>query len=121
VRSRGISGFGVIFIIIILFIIGYIAFQIGRIQFTYGTISEKVENAAKIGTVQNDGAILQELVREAAEAKITLIPEQIWIDHSIPDSFRIVVEYDDSASIFGIFTYRRHLFIDKVEPIKVRF
>lgn len=119
--KRGISGFSAIFIIIILFIIGYIAFQIGRIQFTYGSMSEKVENAARIGPVQNDDITMQELIREAAEAKITLIPEQIWIDHSIPDSFRIVVEYDDSVRIFGLFTYRRHLFIDKVEPIKVRF
>ncbi len=120
-KSKGVSGFTAVFIIIILFLIGFVVFQIGRIQFTYGTISEKVETAAKIGTVQNDNVIRQELIREAAEAKVTLFPEQIWIDHSISDSFRIVVEYDDSVNILGLYTYRRHLFIDKVEPIKVRF
>ena len=117
--KRGISGFGVIILIIILLIIGYVAYQIGRVHFTYGTISEHVETAVRTGATVNDYEIVEVLVRSAKETKIELDPDSIFIDHSIPDSFRIYVAYDDSSDIFGIFYYKRHFIIDKIEPLKV--
>jgi len=117
--KRGISGFGVIILIIILLIIGYVAYQIGRVHFTYGTISEHVETAVRTGATVNDYETVDMLVRSAEEAKIELDPDSIFIDHSIPDSFRIYVAYDDSSDIFGIFYYKRHFIIDKVVPLKV--
>jgi hypothetical protein len=117
--KRGISGFGIIILIIFLLIIGYVAYQIGRVHFTYGTISEHVETAVRTGATVNDYEIVDVLVRSAEESNIKLDPDSIFIDHSIPDSFRIYVAYDDSSDIFGIFYYRRHLVIDKIEPLKV--
>jgi hypothetical protein len=119
--SRGISGFGVIMLIIILLVAGYTGYQVGRVHFSYGTISEKVDNTVRIGPVQNDDMIREELIKAAAENKIVLNPDNIWIDHSIPDSFRIYVEYEDSSSIFGVFTYSRKFVIDKVAPVQLNY
>lgn len=119
--SKGISGFGVIILIIILLVIGYTGYQVARVHFSYGKISEKVENTVRIGPVQNDDMIREELIKSGAETKVLLISENIWIDHSIPDSFRIYVEYEDSSSIFGVFTYNRKFIIDKVAPIQINY
>lgn len=119
-RPKGISGFGIILIIILVLIIGYVAYQLGRVQFTYGSIKGKIENAAEMGSAQSDGEIINNLIKDAAEAKVQLIPEQIFLDHTISDSFRIYVEYDDSSKVFGV-TFHRHFVIDVVKPIKVRF
>ncbi len=120
-KNRGISGFGVIVFLIILLIIGYGAYQIGRVHFKYGTISAKVENAAELAYTLSDNDIVQRLIKEAREAEVELNPDSIFIDRSIPDSIRIYVAYTDSSNIYGIHTYRRHFVIDKVEPIKARF
>jgi hypothetical protein len=117
--KRGISGFGVIILIIILLIIGYVAYQIGRVHFTYRTISEHVETAVRTETMVNDHEIVDLLIRSAEEVNVELNPDSIFIDHSIPDSLRIYVAYDDSSDIFGLFYYKRHLVIDKIEPVKV--
>jgi len=119
--SKGISGFGLIILIIILLVIGYTGYQVGRVHFNYGTIKEKVENTVRIGPVQNDDMIREELIKGAAENKIVLHEDNIWIDHSIPDSFRIYVEYEDSSSIFGVFTYSRRFVIDQVAPIQINY
>ena len=119
--NRGISGFGVIILILILLVIGYTGYQVARVHFNYGSISEKVETTVRIGPVQNDDMIKEELIKGAAETNITLVPGDIWIDHSIPDSFRIYIEYEDSSSIFGIFTYNRKFIIDKVAPIQLNY
>jgi hypothetical protein len=119
--SKGISGFGVIILIIILLVIGYTGYQVARVHFSYGKISEKVENTVRIGPVQNDDMIREELIKSGAETNVLLIPENIWIDHSIPDSFRIYVEYEDSSSIFGVFTYNRKFIIDKVASIQIDY
>jgi hypothetical protein len=119
--KRGMSGFGIIILIIILLIIAYAGYQVARVHFSYGTVSEKIENTVRIGPVQNDDMIREELIRAAAETRVLLLPENIWIDHSIPDSFRIYVEYEDSSSIFGIFTYNRKFTIDKIAPIQINY
>ena len=119
--SKGISGFGVIFLIIILFVVGYTGYQVARVHFSYGKISEKVENTVRIGPVQNDDMIREELIKSGEETNVLLIPDNIWIDHAIPDSFRIYIEYEDSSSIFGIFTYSRKFVIDKVAPIQINY
>lgn len=119
--SKGISGFGVIILIIILLLIGYTGYQVARVHFSYGKISEKVENTVRIGPVQNDDMIREELIKSGAETNVLLISENIWIDHSIPDSFRIYVEYEDSSSIFGVFTYNRKFIIDKVAPTQLNY
>lgn len=119
--SRGISGFGVIFLIIILMVIGYTGYQVARLHFSYGSISEKVETIVRIGPVQSDEMIQDELIKRAAEINVRLAPANIWIDKSIPDSFRIYVEYEDSSSIFGIFTYSRRFKVDKIAPIQLNY
>ncbi|HUS89215.1 MAG TPA: hypothetical protein VMW91_07600 [Desulfosporosinus sp.] len=119
--NKGISGFGVIFLIIIILIVGYTGYKVARVHFSYGSISEKVENTVRIGPVQNDDMIREELMRGAADMKVTLIPENIWIDRSIPDSFHIYIEYEDSSSIFGIFTYNRKFVVDKIAPIQINY
>ena len=120
-KSRGMSGFSAIIMIILLVIIGYVIYQIAQIHFTYGSISEKVKNSARIGHAQNDYEIIDNLIREAKELNVELITDSIFIDHSITDSFRIYVVYRDSTNIFGFYTYSRRFVIDKVEPIMVRF
>jgi hypothetical protein len=119
--NRGISGFGVIILLVILMVIGYTGYQVARIHFAHGTISEKVETIVRIGPVQSDEMIREELIRGAAEINVMLIPENIWIDTSISDSFRIYVEYEDSSSIFGVFTYSRRFKVDKVAPIQLNY
>jgi hypothetical protein len=118
---RGISGFSVIILIIVLFVLGYTAYQVARVHFNYGKISETIETTVGIGPVQNDDMIREELIKSAAETNVVLQPENIWIDHSIPDSFRIYVEYEDSSSIFDIFTYSRKFTIDKIAPVQINY
>lgn len=119
--KRGVSGFSIIIFIIILLIIGYAGYQVARVHFNYGTVSEKIENTVRIGPVQNDDMIREELIRAAAETKVVLLPENILIDHSKPDSFHIYVEYEDSSNIFGMFTYNRKFVIDKIAPIQINY
>ena len=120
-KSKGISGFGTIFVIILLLIIGYIAYQIGQVHFTYGTISEMVDHAITIGYATTKSEIMDYLIKEAEKANVELNPDSIFIDRTILDSLRIYVAYDDSSKIFGILTYNRHLVIDKIKQIKTRF
>lgn len=119
--NKGLSGFGVIFLIMILLLVGYVGYQVGRVHFSYGSISEKVENTVRIGPVQNDDMIREELMKSADEIKVNLTTDRIWIDHSIPDSFRIYIEYEDSSSIFGVFTYSRKFVVDKIAPIQMNY
>ncbi len=120
-RSRGVSGFGVILTLLILLIIGYSAYKVGQVHFTHGSLAGKVETAAQLAYTMTDEDIVMRLIEDAREAKVELNPDSIFIDRSIPDSVRIYVAYADSSDILGIFTYKRHLTIDKIEPIKVRF
>ena len=120
-KSRGMSGFGIIILIILLLLIGYVAYQLGRVHFTYGYISGKVENAARLGAGLTDYDIRTQLIRDAKEGNVELNPDSIFIDREIPDSLRIYVAYDDSSDIFGIFTYSRHLQVDKVVLIESRY
>ncbi len=119
-ERRGMSGFGIIVLLIILLVIGYVAYQIGRVHFTYGTISEKVKQAAETAYTFSDYEIVQQIIMQAKEAKVELNPDSIYVDRSIPDSIRIYVAYDDSSDIFGVFTYNRHLTIDRIEPLKAQ-
>jgi hypothetical protein len=119
--NKGISGFGVIFLIIVLLLVSYVGYQVGRVHFSYGSISEKVENTVRIGPVQNDDMIREELIKSAEEIQVNLQPDRIWIDHSIPDSFRIYIEYEDSSSIFGVFTYNRKFVVDKIAPVQMNY
>lgn len=118
--SKGISGFGVILLILLLLLIGYVGYQIFRIQFTYSAAKSKVEDAVKIGPLRTDAEIMNDLLAEFKEIKLQLNPayDTIFIDRSIPDSFRIFVAYNDSSNIFGIYTYTRHLVIDVIMPVR---
>ncbi len=118
-NSRGISGFGVIFLIIVLLVIGYVGYQIFRIQFTCSAVRSKVEEAVKLGPIRTDAEITNELLKNFEEMNVHLDPayDTIYIDRSIPDSFRIYVAYNDSSNIFG-YIYRRHLIIDVIMPIR---
>ncbi len=120
-QNRGISGFGAILIIIILILSGYAGYQYFRPNFTYNAFKEKVKDAVELGPVQPDQAIIDNLLKEASEIKLGLTRDNIWIDHSIPDSFRIYVEYDDSINILGLFSSCRHYKIDQIAEIKVHY
>jgi len=119
-KNKGISGIGIIIILVVVILIGYVAYQIGRLQFSYGAIKGKVENSAEIGLAQTDGYIIQDIIATAADQKVILMPDQVFIDHSIRDSMRIFLEYDDSSSILGIYYYKKHFKIDVVKPMKLR-
>ncbi len=122
-NSRGISGFGIIFIIITLLIVGYIGYQIFRIQFTYSAARNKVEDAVRMGPLRPDTEVQNDLLSELKEIKLELDPvyDTIFIDRSIRDSFRIYVAYNDSSNIFGFYNYTRHLVIDVIMPIRAGF
>lgn len=119
-NSKGISGFGIIFIIVLILIVGYVSYQIFRIQFTYSAAKNKVEDAVKLGPLRSDAEILNDLLSELKEIQIQLDPayDTIFIDRTIPDSFRIYCAYNDSSNIFGFYTYTRHLVIDVIMPIR---
>ncbi|MCX7995194.1 MAG: hypothetical protein N3A65_05445 [candidate division WOR-3 bacterium] len=118
--SKGISGFGIIFLILFLLVIGYVGYQIFRIQFTYSAAKNKVEDAVRLGPLRSDAEIMSDLLAEFKEIKLKLNPDYdtIFIDRSIPDSFRIYVAYNDSSNIFGFYTYTRHLVIDVILPVR---
>ena len=120
-KNKGMSGFGVIFAILLLIIIGYIAYQIARVYFTYGSMTGMVEEIAEAGPTQSDHEVVYLLAGKAKEWNVELDPDSIIIDRSITDSFRIYVAYNDSSSIFDFFYYTRHFVVDEVEPIKIRF
>ncbi len=120
-RSRGVSGFGIILTLLILLIVGYSAYKIGELHFTHRSLSGKVEAAAKLGYTMTDEDIVKKLTADAQEVNVEVNPDSIFIDRDIPDSIRIYMAYTDSSDIFGIYTYTRHFIIDKVEPTKVRF
>jgi len=119
-RSNGISGFGIIFIIVLILLVGYVGYQIFRIQFTYSAAKNKVEDAVRLGPLRPDAEILNDLLSEFKEVKLQLdsVYDTIYIDRSIPDSFRIYCAYNDSSNIFGFYTYSRHLVIDIIMPIR---
>jgi type III secretion system FlhB-like substrate exporter len=120
-KSRGISGFGVIVLIIILLLFGYVVYQISRVHLTHSSIKEKVEHAARTGYAMGDNEIINQLVNEAKEAHVELNPDSVFIDRTVNDSLRIYVAYDDSSDIFGIYTYSKHYNIDYIAPIEIRF
>jgi hypothetical protein len=120
-RSRGASGFGIILTILILLVVGYSAYKIAEVHFTHASLGGKVEAVAKLGITMTDEDIVKRLMADAQELQVQLNPDSIFVDRDIPDSIRIYVAYSDSSDIFGIYTYSRHLVIDKVEPIKVRY
>lgn len=120
-KSRGISGFGVIVIIIILLLFGYAVYQVGRVHLTHGSIKEKVEHAARTGYAMQDIEIINQLTKEAEEANVQLNPDSIFIDRTINDSLRVYVAYDDSSDVFGIFTYRKHFVVDHIALIEIKF
>jgi hypothetical protein len=117
-RNRGISGFGIIILIIILIILGYAGYQILRLYLTYGSVTEKVEQAIRVGPTMSDQEIITQLLFEAKESNVQLNPDSIFIDRVIDDSLRIYAAYDDSSDVFGVITIRRHFVIDKVKAIK---
>lgn len=119
-KNKGISGIGIIIIIVIVLLIGYVAYQIGRLQFSYGAIKGKAESAAELGLAQPDDFTIRELIETAKDQHVILVPEQIYFDHSPKDSLRIFLEYDDSSSIFGVYTYRKHFKVDVVKAMKMR-
>lgn len=119
-KSKGVSGFGVIFYILLFVVIGYVGYQIARVHFTYGSMSNLVESIVEEASMQPDYNVFRELMEKAKEMNIELNADSIFVDRGIPDSFRIYVAYTDSSSIFDFFYYKRHFTIDKIEPMKVK-
>ena len=58
-RSRGVSGFGIILIILILLIAGYAIYKIGEVHFTHRSLSEKIETAARLSYTMTDEDIVK--------------------------------------------------------------
>lgn len=120
-KNRGFSGFGVLILIIVLLIVGYVIWQISHVHLNNSTINEKAQHAARIGYSMSDAEIIQQLIAEAQDMNVILRPESIFVDRTINDSMRIYLTYSDSSDIFGIFTYKRHFVVDKIERISVEF
>ncbi|KPJ72459.1 hypothetical protein AMJ52_06245 [candidate division TA06 bacterium DG_78] len=119
-KSRGVSGFGVIFYLLLFVVIGYIGYQIARVYFTYGSMSKMVESVAEEVSTQTDFDVIKQIMEKAEDMKIEISPESIFVDRSLTDSIRVYVAYSDSSSIFDFFYFTRHFVIDKAIPIKVR-
>jgi hypothetical protein len=117
---RGVSGFGIIFYLLLLVVIGYIGYQIARVYFTYGSMTKMVESVAGDIATQADFDVIAQIVEKAADMKVAIEPESIFVDRSLTDSIRVYVAYSDSSSIFDFFYFSRHFVIDKAVPIKVR-
>ena len=118
-KRRGVSGFGIIILIIIILVLGYAGYQVLRLYLTYGNVSEKVEHVTRIGSTLTDQEIRTQLVSDVKKAtNIELEIDSIYVDRNITDSLRVYVAYDDSSDIFGIMTIRRHFVVDKVIAIK---
>jgi hypothetical protein len=117
-RNRGVSGFGIIVLIIILLVLGYAGYQILRLYLTYGSVTEKVEQAIRVGPTMSDQEIVNQLLFETKETNVQLDPDSIFIDRSVNDSLRIYVAYDDSSDIFGTLMIRRHFVVDKIKAVK---
>jgi hypothetical protein len=117
---RGISGFGVIFYLLLFIVIGYIGYQIARVYFTYGSMSEMVESVAEEWATQSDFDVMKQIVEKAEGMKIEISPESILVERSLTDSVRVYVAYSDSSSIFDFFYFTRHFVIDKTVPIKIQ-
>jgi len=117
-KHRGITGIGIIVIIVIVLLFGYIVFMIGRLEFNYAAIRGKALTSAELGASQGDEYSIKDIIETAQDQKVRLAPDQIFIDHNIKDSVRIFFEYDDSSNIFGIYTYRKHFKVDVVKAVK---
>jgi hypothetical protein len=120
-NSKGLTGFGLILILLLIFIIGYSIHQIARVHVNYGAIKEEVEENAEIGLAQSDEDIVRYITNVANERHIRLEHGAIYVDHSIPDTFRIYVTYRDSSSFFDLFYYKKEFEIDERALIKVRY
>jgi type III secretion system FlhB-like substrate exporter len=117
---RGISGFGIIFYLLLFVVIGYIGYQIARIYFTYGSMSKMVESVAEEVSTQTDFDVTRQIMEKAKEMKIEISPDSMFVERIFTDSIRVYVAYSDSSSIFDFFYFTRHFVIDKTVPIKVR-
>ncbi len=120
-KSRGITGFGIIFILLAIMVVGYTIYQIARVHISYSSISEKVKEVAETGFAQNDDVHKRYIIDMAREVGVVIDPESIYIDRSANDSFRVYVNYSDSTKILWIFDYKRDFAIYKAGEIKVRF
>ncbi|MBN2621326.1 hypothetical protein JXB22_09595 [candidate division WOR-3 bacterium] len=103
---------------IILIVLGYAGYQVLRLYLTYGSVTEKVEQAIRVGPTMSDQEVINQLLRDAKENNVQLDPDSIFVDRSVDDSLRIYVAYDDSSDIFGALTIRRHFVVDKIKAIK---
>ena len=117
-RNKGASGFAIIFLILILFVIGYLGYQVARIHIVNRSMDEMINTVVEIGPAQSDHEIVVRILTKAKEIKLELSPDAVVIDRSITDSFRIYVAYRDSSSIFDIYYYTRDFVIDKIAPVK---
>lgn len=117
-RNRGVSGFGVIIIMIILLVLGYAGYQVLRLYLTRGAVTEKVEQALRVGPTMSDQEIVNQILRDTKEMNVELNADSIFVDRSVNDSLRIYLAYDDSSNIFGAITVRRHFVVDKIRAIR---
>lgn len=114
-NNRGISGFSVVFLILVLIGFIYIGYSIGSVWFRAQSLKEKVKEVIKLNPLGADANLINRIILEAKDAGVDLSGENIYIDRSIPDSVMAVVEYPDS-SVLPIFTYRK---IQHIEVIVV--
>jgi hypothetical protein len=120
-NNKGLTGFGLILILLLIFAIGYSIHQLARVHVNYGAIREEIKEDVEIGLAQSDEEITRNIINKAKERDIRLDQGAIYIDHSDPDTFRIYVTYRDSSSFFDFFYYKREFEIDERAPIKVRY
>lgn len=117
-RSRGISGFAIIFLLLVIFTVGYLMYQVARIHIANKSMNEMIKTVVQLGPAQRDHEIVGRILTKAKEFNIELDPDAVIIDRSITDSFRIYVAYRDSSSIVDVFYYTCDFVIDKIAPTK---
>ena len=105
-ERKGISGFTAVFLILVFGAIIYLGYSIMSVWFRAQSLKEKIKEVMNLNPTASDSYFMSRVIDVAQEIGIDLTEEDIYIDHSIPDSVRVVVEYPDST-VLPIFTYRK--------------
>jgi Na+-transporting methylmalonyl-CoA/oxaloacetate decarboxylase gamma subunit len=114
-ETRGISGFTVVFLILLFAALIYIGYSIGSVWFRVESLKEKVKEVMTLNPTASDSYYLTQMIEVAREAGVELTESDIYIDRSIPDSILTIIEYPDSA-VLPLFTYRRLQHIEIIVP-----
>ena len=107
------KGFGLIkaAIVILIFIaVIYAGFKFAVVYFAYFSMKDRMKQTAKFDSLEPDEVIVNRIMENAKELKISLLEEDIHIEKYPGDKIIIGITYEDSIK----FSYYTHRF--KFEP-----